>query len=160
MKYCFDLDGTLCTNTDGDYDKAVPFLNRIKRLNDLYDDGHTIKIESARGSTTGIDWSETTKKQLIDWGVKYHELRVGVKMDADIFIDDKGVGDKEFFKKIERENFDDFLKRMTGGEEYYPSEFIFYLSIYVSENGLNPRRAILNIKKIINAIENNKNESK
>ena len=24
--YCFDIDGTICTNTDGDYEKAKPYL--------------------------------------------------------------------------------------------------------------------------------------
>jgi hypothetical protein len=97
MIYCFDLDGTLCTNTDGDYESAVPFLDRINKVNELYDDGHTIKVETARGSGTGIDWREVTENQLKDWGVKYHELRVGVKMHADVFIDDKGISDKDFF---------------------------------------------------------------
>jgi hypothetical protein len=98
MIYCFDLDGTLCTNTEGDYESAVPFLDRIKVVNKLFDDGHTIKIETARGSGTGIDWNLVTENQLKEWGVKYHELRVGVKMHADIFIDDKGVSDNNFFE--------------------------------------------------------------
>lgn len=97
MIYCFDLDGTLCTNTDGDYEKAVPFLDRIEVVNKLYDEGHQIKIDTARGSTTGINWTELTAKQLKEWGVKHHHLRVGVKLNADIFIDDKGISDKDFF---------------------------------------------------------------
>lgn len=98
MIYCFDLDGTLCTNTEGDYESASPFFDRIKVVNKLYNDGHTIIIETARGSGTGIDWNEVTKTQLEDWNVKYHKLRVGVKIHADIFIDDKGVSDINFFK--------------------------------------------------------------
>lgn len=99
MIYCFDLDGTLCTNTEGDYESASPFFYRIDVVNKLYDDGHTIVIETARGSSTGIDWNEVTKNQLESWGVKYHKLRVGIKIHADIFIDDKGVSDINFFKK-------------------------------------------------------------
>lgn len=99
MIYCFDLDGTLCTNTEGDYESASPFFYRIDVVNKLYDDGHTIVIETARGSSTGIDWNEVTKKQLESWGVKYHKLRVGIKIHADIFIDDKSVSDINFFKK-------------------------------------------------------------
>ncbi len=34
--YCFDLDGTLCTNTDGSYELAKPYLDRIRIVNDLY----------------------------------------------------------------------------------------------------------------------------
>lgn len=98
MIYCFDIDGTICSNTDGEYEKSQPLYDRIEVVNNLYHAGHTIKFDSARGSTTGIDWGELTKKQLINWGVKYHELRVGVKMQADIFVDDKGVSDKIFFE--------------------------------------------------------------
>jgi len=99
MIYCFDLDGTLCTNTEGDYESASPFLDRIKVVNQLYDEGHRIKIETARGSSTGINWNLVTENQLKEWGVKYHELRVGVKTHADIFVDDKGVSDVIFFGK-------------------------------------------------------------
>lgn len=100
--YQFDLDGTLCTVERGlkglkDYTKAVPKLDRIAKVNELYDEGHLIKIETARGRQTNQDWEEFTKKQLAEWGVKYHVLRVGVKMHADYYIDDKGVNDKDWF---------------------------------------------------------------
>ena len=91
MTYVFDLDGTLCTSVEGDhYTDAKPFMDRINIVNKLYDEGHIIKIDTARGSTTGIDWAYITEKQLKNWGVKYSELRCGVKMFADIYIDDKG----------------------------------------------------------------------
>lgn len=96
--YCFDLDGTLCTNTEGDYETSTPFVERINVVNKLYDDGNTILIDTARGATTKIDWYDVTKKQLDLWGVKYSILRVGIKLNADIFIDDKGINDKLFFK--------------------------------------------------------------
>lgn len=100
--YQFDLDGTLCTTERGplglkDYTKAIPFLDRIAKVNKLYDEGNLIKIETARGRQTDIDWEEFTKKQLSEWGLKYHILRVGVKMHANFYIDDKGLSDKEFF---------------------------------------------------------------
>ena len=97
--YCFDLDGTLCTNTDGDYINAKPILSRIKKLNELHENDNKIIIDTARGSTTGIDWYELTKTQLNEWGVNYHNLRVGVKLNADIFVDDKGINDKLFFNE-------------------------------------------------------------
>ena len=99
MIYCFDLDGTICTNTNGDYSKSEPFYDRINILNELYNEGNTIIIDTARGSTTGIDWYEITKNQLGIWGVKYNRLRVGIKLNADIFIDDKGINDKLFFNE-------------------------------------------------------------
>ena len=97
--YCFDLDGTLCTNTYGDYENAKPFLDRIKKLNDLHRNGNKIIIDTARGVTTGIDWYDLTKNQLISWGVKFDELFVGKKIHADIFIDDKAINDNLFFNE-------------------------------------------------------------
>lgn len=101
MIYCFDLDNTLCDTKvkDGrmDYMGALPFMDRIAIVNSHYDNGHTIYIETARGSGSGIDWHERTTKQLEGWGLKFHKLRTGVKFAADIFVDDKGISDKEFF---------------------------------------------------------------
>lgn len=100
-RYCFDLDGTLCNNTYGKYEEALPFVERIKKVNKLFNDGHHIIVDTARGSTTGIDWREVTEKQLKKWGVKYHELRVGVKFMADFYIDDKAIHDEYFFEGID-----------------------------------------------------------
>jgi hydroxymethylpyrimidine pyrophosphatase-like HAD family hydrolase len=97
MIYCFDLDGTLCTNTNGDYKNAEPFLKRIKIVNELHENGNKIIIDTARGATTGIDWLELTTKQLNDWGVKYHKLYVGRKLHYDIIVDDKAINDLNFF---------------------------------------------------------------
>ena len=77
MIYCFDLDGTLCTNTNGKYARATPYLERIKKVNQLYSDGNYIIINSARGSNTGINWYDTTEKQIKSWGINFHELHVG-----------------------------------------------------------------------------------
>lgn len=96
MTYCFDLDGTICSH-EQDYSKAVPFRERIIQINNLYEEGNRILIETARGSETGIDWFGLTKNQLEEWGLKYHELRVGKKIVADVYVDDKGINDKLFF---------------------------------------------------------------
>jgi hypothetical protein len=90
MIYCFDIDGTICTITHGAYDRAQPFLDRINVINLLYAQGHVVKLFTARGTTTGIDWREVTERQMCEWGVKYHELIMG-KPEADLFIDDKAV---------------------------------------------------------------------
>lgn len=96
MIYCFDIDGTICTNTDGSYENAVPFSERISCVNNLYSSGNYIKLFTARGSGTGINWRETTEKQLRDWGVNYHELILG-KPESAIFVDDKAVSPDIFF---------------------------------------------------------------
>ena len=94
--YAFDIDGTIYNNTFGKYEQAIPIQERIEGINYLFDKGHVIKMFTARGSTTDIDWFEFTEKQLKEWGVKYHELIMG-KPYADYFIDDKGVNADEFF---------------------------------------------------------------
>ena len=99
MIYVFDLDGTLCTHDpDGKLSRVEPYKERIEMVNKLYDEGHDIIIDTARGYKTGINWRELTEKQLKDWGVKYHMLRTGVKIYADYYIDDKGIRDTDFFK--------------------------------------------------------------
>ncbi|MDG1689763.1 MAG: HAD hydrolase family protein [Flavobacteriales bacterium] len=98
MVYCFDLDGTLC-NTDGNnYKDSTPKKDRIEIVNTLYDEGHTILVDTARGCVSGKNYFFFTMEQLKSWGVKFHTLRTGVKFGADIFIDDKGIKDHLFFK--------------------------------------------------------------
>tara|TARA_Y100001978_G_C23674541_1_gene425642 strand:- start:605 stop:1483 length:879 start_codon:yes stop_codon:yes gene_type:complete len=94
--YVFDIDGTICTNTYGDYELAKPFNERIEFINTLYNDGNIIKYFTARGSGTGIDWYDLTKNQLDKWGAKYHNLTLG-KPEGDFYIDDKGLEANTFF---------------------------------------------------------------
>ena len=86
MIYCFDLDNTLCNTVESDYDKATPILSRIKKVNELYDQGHTIIIETARGNISGKNHYYYTIEQLKNWGLKFHSLRTGVKFNADVFV--------------------------------------------------------------------------
>ncbi|HRQ80253.1 MAG TPA: hypothetical protein PKZ97_03970 [Azospirillaceae bacterium] len=95
MRYCFDIDGTLCTNTEGAYEEAKPLAAVIARVNRLYDEGHEILLCTARGSTTGIDWRELTERQMAAWGVKYHALFMG-KPTADLYVDDKAINVAEW----------------------------------------------------------------
>lgn len=104
MKYVFDIDGTICTNTNGNYEYAEPLMDRIKQINQLYDDGNFIFFHTARGMGRSFNRSaeayelfyELTEEQLNKWGVKYHELFLG-KPSGDVYIDDKGVNDGQFF---------------------------------------------------------------
>lgn len=100
MIYCFDIDGTLCTKNDGNYALAQPYLDRIEVVNALHAAGHVIKLFTARGSTTGIDWREVTERQLVTWAVRYHELIMG-KPEADIFIDDKAFNSDQWTWRVE-----------------------------------------------------------
>jgi hypothetical protein len=87
---CVDLDGTLCTNTFGDYETAEPLRWAIERVNALASAGHEIVIFTARGTATGIDWEQVTRAQLERWGVAYDALRFG-KPSADVYVDDRAV---------------------------------------------------------------------
>lgn len=98
MTYCFDIDGTICTNTEGAYEQATPLAEVIARINALYDDGHRVILMTARGSTTGIDWRGVTERQLEGWGVRYHALWLG-KPTADVYIDDKAVNIRDWMSK-------------------------------------------------------------
>ena len=97
MKYIVDIDGTICTNTNGDYPNAEPYLSRIKYFNDLYDAGNEIHYWTARGSNSGKNWLELTLKQLNDWGVKYTTAKTG-KPAYDVWIDDKAFNVGTYFK--------------------------------------------------------------
>lgn len=96
--FCFDLDDTLCKTNGCNYEKSQPHKDRINFVNELYNQGHTILIDSARGSGTGIYWTAKTAIQLKEWGLKYHRLRCGHKFAADKYIDDKGFNSEIYFK--------------------------------------------------------------
>jgi len=92
--YSFDLDGTLCETHAGDYQNSEPIPERIAKVNELYYGGHTIIIDTARASKH----FDLTKSQLIEWGIEHHLLRVGEKIFAEVYVDDRGVNANEFFK--------------------------------------------------------------
>ena len=102
LTYVFDLDNTICDtkkNKDGgwDYLSAKPFKNRVNYVNKLFDDGHQIIVETARGCVSKKNWYEQTYNQLIEFGLKFHQLRTGIKFNSDYFIDDKGINSESFF---------------------------------------------------------------
>ena len=98
MIYCFDLDGTLCTQRNKDYENATPIKKNIKKVNQLYQQGNKIIIFTARfmGRTNENSVKANklgykfTKNQLSSWGVMYHKLILGKPL-YDVFIDDKAL---------------------------------------------------------------------
>lgn len=102
MIFYVDIDETVCTTPeDRDYTKAVPKVERIKKINQLRADGNTIIYWTARGTGSGIDWRPATEKQFEEWGVKYDGLKFG-KPIYDLFICDKVVNSEIFFENVER----------------------------------------------------------
>tara|TARA_Y100000356_G_C10994278_1_gene149967 strand:- start:103 stop:411 length:309 start_codon:yes stop_codon:yes gene_type:complete len=97
MRYCFDIDGTICT-TDCEYEDAVPYTEVIEWINKKYDEGHHIQLYTSRGTSSGIDWFDFTLKQIEGWGVKYNGLKLG-KPNYDLFVDDRAMNNKDWYKK-------------------------------------------------------------
>ena len=52
MKYVIDIDGTICKEV-GEVIGREPYLDRIAKINKLYDEGHTIVFYTARGLKSG-----------------------------------------------------------------------------------------------------------
>lgn len=107
--YIVDIDGTICTQSLSkggilDYNLAKPIEKRIKKINNLFEKGNEIHYWTARGSVTGINYIELTKRQLKKWGCKYTSLRIGDKPHYDIWIDDKAIWSEDYFRINE---FDD-----------------------------------------------------
>jgi mannose-6-phosphate isomerase-like protein (cupin superfamily) len=102
MKYYVDIDGTICTvdsscrDTLLRYKNATPIQERIERVNSLYDEGHTITYWTARGSDSGLNLEELTRKQLVSWNCKFHTLLMG-KPSYDMYIDDKSYNVDNFW---------------------------------------------------------------
>ena len=91
MVVYIDIDETICHSPNKpDYTTSTPIKENIEKANKLYDAGNLIVYWTARGSATGVDWTELTKAQLKEWGVKYHGLKFG-KPAYDLFIDDKNL---------------------------------------------------------------------
>jgi len=106
MTYVVDIDGTICEKApQNDYTEALPFLDRIKTVNQLYDDGHIIIYFTARGmgrhnnnaKKAIAQFYDMTEKQLVSWGAKYHTLMLG-KPAGDFYIDDKGISAHVYFE--------------------------------------------------------------
>ena len=97
MTIYVDIDETICvTPPDRDYTKSTPIHKNIEKINNLYNEGHTIIYWTARGSGSGKDYTELTKDQLQQWQVKFHELKLGKPM-YDLFICDKAVNSYDYF---------------------------------------------------------------
>ena len=94
MTYVFDIDGTICSLSGGDYKSAEPYHDRIKKINDLYDEGHTITFHTARGMGRYSNNRSLAESEF--WTFTRRQLMLG-KPSGDIYIDDKGIKDEDFF---------------------------------------------------------------
>ena len=103
LTYCFDLDGTLVTDTKDKngkmhYSSATPIPQAINKLRKLHSEGHQILIQTARGSGSGRDYEGLTRTQLAYFEIPYHSLNIGKKPSADFYIDDKAINVNDWLK--------------------------------------------------------------
>ena len=49
MIYVVDIDGTISNCPTGQYEKSEPMMDRIEKLNKIYDEGNSIIFYTARG---------------------------------------------------------------------------------------------------------------
>ena len=97
--FCFDLDNVICETKKNDYNSSKPNKKAIKLINNLYTQGHYIKVFTARymgrnnqnQKKARLQGLNLTSKQLTNWKILYHELIMG-KPSYDIFVDDKAFG--------------------------------------------------------------------
>jgi|LULM01.1.fsa_nt_gb glycerol-3-phosphate cytidylyltransferase len=91
MIYCFDIDGTICSERpDNNYNFVEPHEEVIFQINSLYDSGNKIILFTHR-HLTWPNQEKFTREQLKKWGVKYHELIYNKKPQYDVFIDSKAM---------------------------------------------------------------------
>jgi hypothetical protein len=84
-----DIDNTICTTLDtSDYSKSTPITKNIEKVKRFIEEGHEVSFWTARGSVSGVDWSDLTRKQLDSWGLKGIPIIFG-KPYFDLFIDDR-----------------------------------------------------------------------
>lgn len=104
-----DFDDTLAYHQGRDFDNAIPNMDLIKKLNDLYDQGWQIDIFTARGSISCNTREEARQKYeasmtawLQKYNVKYNLLSFDKPLAA-YYIDDKGIMPEDFLKVDIRE---------------------------------------------------------
>lgn len=89
-KYCIDIDGTICItrkyhkDMQKNYKNSIPKKEVIKKINELYYEGHIIILYSSRH---WIDF-ELTQNWLKENDIKYHTLILG-KPVAHYYVDEK-----------------------------------------------------------------------
>lgn len=102
--FVIDIDDTILTTINRDFENSIPNQPVIDKINSLYDNGWTIILFTARGakSCNSLEareekYREVTQKWLSNHNVKYTKLLFG-KENADFYVDDKSMSIKEFLE--------------------------------------------------------------
>jgi len=118
-----DYDDTIAITFNRDWQNAKPNQPLINKLNQLYDQGWTIHIVTARGQLScdgdyqkaDDKYRKQIEKWLSDHNVKYHTLSFQKKLAA-YYIDDKGITPEQFVEKFDRV---DLQNGWSGASVYY-----------------------------------------
>ena len=102
-RWVFDLDNTLVRTQGSDYENAVPIEAAVKKVQEYKRNGDHIIIMTARGSGSKKDWRKFTEKQLLEFGIPFDQLIVGLKPGGvDFFVDDKAINALDWLADDER----------------------------------------------------------
>jgi ATP-grasp in the biosynthetic pathway with Ter operon len=99
--WVWDIDGTICTETGGNYHLCVPIPGVIDLINEQHARGDEVVLHTARGmkrfnndvAAVYQNLYELTKKQLDEWGVRYDKLIMGKPYGTPVDSDAVRVSD-------------------------------------------------------------------
>ena len=109
--FCFDIDNVICKTINNNYKTSKPNKKAISKINELYENGHFIKLFTGRYMGRNKEniikakkhGYKMTMEQLKKWDVKYHKLIFG-KPSFDLYIDDKTLFFKDnWYKFIDKD---------------------------------------------------------
>ena len=138
MRWCFDLDNTLVRTQGSDYENSTPIEAAIKKVQEYKRNGDHIIIMTARGSGSKKDWREFTEKQLLEFGIPFDQLIVGLKPGGvDVFVDDKAINALDWLADEERALSRVETKEHKRGVQIFDPYFPYAKSIF-DKLGIDP----------------------
>ena len=111
MTYVFDIDNTVCYTNSSDYESSKPIMDRIEKINKLYDEGRT-KVRHPNGRHNAVpskavdvtpypvDWDDRERQTLFAGFV------LGIARGMGIVLRWGGDWDQDF--QVMDNRFDDF----------------------------------------------------
>ena len=138
MRFCLDLDNTLVRTEGSDYKNATPIPEAVAKVQEYKRNGDHIIIMTARGSGSKKDWREFTEKQLLEFGIPFDQLIVGLKPGGvDVFVDDKAINSLDWLadekRALSRIETKEHKKNIQIFDPYFP-----YAKKIFDELGINP----------------------
>lgn len=117
-----DIDDTICTTTNGDYQNSVPNYEVIEKMNQYKEMGFEICLYTSRNMRTYNNnigkITANTLPIILDWlerhDVPYDEIIVGKPWCGleGFYVDDKAVRPNEFLEK----SYEEIYSIINGGK--------------------------------------------